>query len=212
MTKNSNIWVAIIGLALVAVFGFAVPGWKNHLPIVGTNNSNTNQETSTPISISGSETSTSQIAPIMTAPKSKPNPTSKTIETPSLSPAQNTITKSTSNLLTVTYQGGTCPGNQICSTLKTILRDGSYFVNGIRSYRLNPTAAENLLKQIDTANFANIKSKPFSGECPTKTGGQELIYVFYSSNGQITTVSSCQTAIDYSSPLFAAVKSLLPPF
>ena len=109
-------------------------------------------------------------------------------------------------LVTVTTRGGECPASACGSTL-VVERDG----------RLRQTAPEELVLgevtpealavldgAIKTADFAAIRSRPFTGECPVNFDGQEVIYEFGAPSGA-ERIASCESEIDPDHPLFQAV-------
>ena len=57
---------------------------------------------------------------------------------------------------------------------------------------------------IRATDFAEIFSRPFTGECPTAYDGQELVFEFATPQG-VQRIASCSVQVDYESPLFAAV-------
>ena len=113
---------------------------------------------------------------------------------------------STLPLVTVTTRGGECPAGACGSTL-VVERDG----------RLRQTTPEELLLgqvtpdalavldgAIKTADFAAIRSRQFTGECPVNFDGQEIIYEFGAPD-RLERIASCETEIDPDHPLFQAV-------
>ena len=87
-------------------------------------------------------------------------------------------------------------------------RDGTYvWLNDtgqtVRG-RLPAAQVELLEIRIAGANFTVIRSRPFTKICPTAYDGQEIAYRFFTA-GAGESISSCQTEIDYQSPLFAVV-------
>ncbi|HUQ44352.1 MAG TPA: hypothetical protein VM451_08120, partial [Candidatus Limnocylindria bacterium] len=72
-----------------------------------------------------------------------------------------------------------------------------------------PAAAmATLTNAIVTTDYAALKSKPFTGECPIAFDGQELIFEFAAPGGT-QRVASCEVEIDWSHPLFIAVATAL---
>lgn len=113
-------------------------------------------------------------------------------------------------LVTVTTRGGECPEGACGSTL-VVERDG----------RLRHTAPENVVLgqvtpealaaldgAIKTADFATIRARPFTGECPVNFDGQEVVYEFGAPGG-VERIASCETEIDPNHPLFKAVEAAL---
>ena len=113
-------------------------------------------------------------------------------------------------LVTVTSRGGECPDGPCGSTL-VIDRDGQLRQTGPEDVVLGQVPPE-LLAALDaaikTTDFAAIRARPFTGECPVNFDGQERIYEFGAPGG-IERVASCETEIDADHPVFAAVKAAL---
>src|SRR6185295_10208795 len=113
-------------------------------------------------------------------------------------------------LVTVETRGGECPAGA-CGRTITIDRDGRVHLaakppNDLGS--VTPEVLTTLQTLIATADFAAIKSRPFTGDCPTAYDGQETIYSF-STPGGVETIASCTFAVDPSTPLFAAVDAVV---
>jgi hypothetical protein len=64
---------------------------------------------------------------------------------------------------------------------------------------------------IEAADFAEIRSHPFTGECPTAYDGQEVIFEFATLHG-VERIASCEVAVDFSSPLLAAAAAAVGPY
>jgi hypothetical protein len=58
------------------------------------------------------------------------------------------------------------------------------------------------------ANYNQLQSRPFTGECPTAVDGQKHVYTFHVPTGD-ETFDSCKVAIDANHPLFRAVAAAL---
>jgi hypothetical protein len=109
-------------------------------------------------------------------------------------------------LLTVQMRGGMCP-EDMCDTTVVLERDGRVHNGKTPSTdlgRVNGNAYAALDTAIQSTNFAAMKSKPFTGQCPIAFDGQELIFEF-SIGGTTQRLASCETEIDWGSPLFVAV-------
>jgi hypothetical protein len=61
---------------------------------------------------------------------------------------------------------------------------------------------------IRAADFAAIRARPFTGECPVNYDGQEVIYEFGTPGG-VERIASCETEVDSDAPLFRAVTEAL---
>jgi hypothetical protein len=96
-------------------------------------------------------------------------------------------------LLTVSTRGGMCPAGA-CGQTVILERDG----------RVPTEAMAALTTAVNQADYAAIKARPFTGECPVNFDGQELIFEF---NVGSTTqrIASCEVDIDWGHPLFVAV-------
>jgi hypothetical protein len=113
-------------------------------------------------------------------------------------------------LVTPEARGGHCPEGE-CRAIVSIEADG-------RVHRVEPDAAEIHRvgsQSIDVLNsalaltdFAAIRSRPFTGVCPTAVDGQELIFTFATPAGP-ERISSCEVEIDFEQPLFVAVDTII---
>lgn len=114
-------------------------------------------------------------------------------------------------LLMVEGRGGLCPYGG-CYSKTEIYKNGSYsYQDGARQITGELASndisnLERLKRLIQKANFIRIKSKKFTGLCPTAYDGQELIYTFYPS-GEV--IATCTYAVDVNSSLFRAIGDLL---
>ena len=61
-----------------------------------------------------------------------------------------------------------------------------------------------LAAAIQATDFAALRARPFTGECPTAFDGQELIFEFSVGTGT-QRLASCDVDIDWGQPLFVAV-------
>ncbi len=113
-------------------------------------------------------------------------------------------------LVAVETRGGECPAGA-CGQTITIDRDGRVRLATKPPNELGNVAPE-VLRTIDTliatTDFGSIKSRPFTGDCPTAYDGQETIYTFSAPGGD-ETIASCSVAIDSSLPLFATVDAVI---
>lgn len=112
----------------------------------------------------------------------------------------------TGPLLTVSTRGGMCPAGP-CGQTVVVERDGRVHSadkppNALGQVTAQAMAA--LTTAVQQADYAALKSHPFTGECPVNFDGQELIFEF---NVGTTTqrIASCEVDIDRGSPLFIAV-------
>lgn len=123
------------------------------------------------------------------------------------------ITLKSDKLLEIEYRGGDCPNG--CSTKYAISRMGFFTKDdytGQNTFHLGKALDQvkitGLIQEIEKADFSLIRSKPFTGVCPTAFDGQEITYKFYTTQ-TLETVSSCQTEIDYNSELFKTIQSVI---
>ena len=117
---------------------------------------------------------------------------------------------STLPLVTVTTRGGECVNGPCGSTL-VVERDGRLHQTAPEAVvvgQVTPEALAALDGAIKTADFAAIRSVPFTGECPVNFDGQETIYVFGAPSG-LERIASCETEVDPDHPLFRAVELAL---
>jgi hypothetical protein len=113
-------------------------------------------------------------------------------------------------LVTVTTRGGECPEGACGSTL-VIERDGRLRQTAPETVVLGqvpPDALVALDGAIKTADFAAIRARPFTGECPVDFDGQEVVYEFAGPDG-MERIASCDVEIDPNHPLFKAVEAAL---
>lgn len=117
---------------------------------------------------------------------------------------------STLPLVTVTTRGGECPEGTCGSTL-VVERDGQLHQTAPEELvlgQVTPDALALLDGAIKTADFAAIRSRPFTGECPVNFDGQEVIYEFGAPGGA-ERIASCESEVDPDHPLFRAVELAL---
>jgi hypothetical protein len=130
---------------------------------------------------------------------------------PSVSAQPATSSPPSSGLLvTVETRGGMCLQGACGSTI-AIETDG-------RVHAIAPAPAElgtlpvrtleALTTEITQADFAALKSHPFTDTCPIAYDGQETIYVFSTSSGP-ERLASCEVVVDPTAPLFLAVAAAL---
>lgn len=116
----------------------------------------------------------------------------------------------TGPLVTVTTRGGECFDGP-CGSTVTVERDGT-----VRDAAKPPnelgTVPQDVLTALDaavkTTDFDAIRAVPFTGECPVNFDGQEWIYEFGAPSG-VERIATCETEVDPSHPVFAAVAAAL---
>jgi len=64
---------------------------------------------------------------------------------------------------------------------------------------------------IRATDFAELRSHPFTGTCPTAYDGQEVVLEFGAPGG-VERIASCEVEIDPSALLFVAVANAVGPF
>ncbi len=109
-------------------------------------------------------------------------------------------------LMAVQTRGGMCPEGA-CETTIYVERDGLIHQAAKLPNQLGlvpATALTELEQQIAATDFDEVRSHPFTGNCPTAFDGQEVVFEFATTQG-VERIESCQVAIDYASPLFSAV-------
>ena len=116
----------------------------------------------------------------------------------------------TGPLVTVQMRGGMCPDGA-CDSSVTLERDGRVHSSAKPPNNLGvvPAAQMNTLAAaVAGTDFAALKARPFTGECPIAFDGQELVFEFATLTGT-QTLASCQVEIDWGHPLFIAVGAAL---
>ncbi|MBI4020522.1 MAG: hypothetical protein HY367_04265 [Candidatus Aenigmarchaeota archaeon] len=114
-------------------------------------------------------------------------------------------------LLRIEVIGGLCPYGG-CHSEIVMQKNGHYnhsAGNGFdyREGDLDAAMAGELAALIEKADFDAIRSKGFTGLCPTAYDGAEATYTFYTSRGP-ESVDSCVSEIDYTSPLFSKLREI----
>jgi hypothetical protein len=116
----------------------------------------------------------------------------------------------TGTLVTVTMHGGEC-ATVPCDRSVFLDADGHVHASTKPPNDLGQVPANVmtiLTAAIAQADFAAIKSHPFSGQCPTGVDGQELIFEF-AVGGGTQRIASCEVDIDWGSPLFVALAAAI---
>ncbi len=113
-------------------------------------------------------------------------------------------------LMTIETRGGRCVDGP-CGERVAVERDGLVHrlaPNAGEVARLTPDEVAAIDAAIRATDFADLRSRPFTGECPVNFDGQELIYEFSAPSG-VERIASCEVEIDPNHPLFATVQALL---
>jgi hypothetical protein len=119
----------------------------------------------------------------------------------------------TGPLLTVETRGGECFAAP-CGMTVTVERDGRVHSAAKPPNDLGtvpPDALAALDAAIRTTDYATLRARRFTGECPTAFDGQELVFEFGAPGGA-QRIASCEVDIDFGQPLFVAVSTALGPF
>jgi hypothetical protein len=138
-------------------------------------------------------------APPSRAPSVFPDPTDAPI-----------VTQEPFALVTIEIRGGECPSG-LCTRLINIEGDRRLH-EVIPKDKVLGTVPEDVFDalkiEVEQANYQQIESKPFRGECPTAVDGQETIYTFHVTTGD-EEIASCKVAIDQNHPLFQATAAAI---
>jgi hypothetical protein len=116
-------------------------------------------------------------------------------------------------LLTVESRGGECLDGPCGSTI-SVDADGTVRAAAKPPNVLGtvpPAQLAALESAIKLTDFTLLKSRPFTGECPTNFDGQEFIFEFAAPGGT-ERIATCEVDVDYALPLFVAVSTALGPF
>ena len=113
-------------------------------------------------------------------------------------------------LVTVTMHGGACAAVP-CDATVYLDVDGRVHAAAKPPNDLGqvPVAKMAVLTAaLQATDFAAMKAHPFTGQCPVAVDGQELIFEF-AVGGGTQRIASCEVAIDWGQPLFAALAAAL---
>ena len=124
--------------------------------------------------------------------------------------AVDLVVPATGPLLTVSLQGGMCMDGP-CDSAVVLERDGRVHSaakppNDLGRVSAQPYAA--LDAAIQATDFDAMRARPFTGECPIAFDGQKQVFEF-SIGGTIQRLDSCESELDWSSPLFIAMVATL---
>lgn len=124
--------------------------------------------------------------------------------------ATNLAVPGTGPLLTVRHEGGMCMDGP-CDFLVVLERDGRVHDGKTPATNLGRISADAyaaLDLAIQSADFAAMRAKPFTGECPIAFDGQKQVFEF-SVGGAIQRLDSCESELDWGSPVFIAIVGAL---
>lgn len=113
-------------------------------------------------------------------------------------------------LVTVEAHGGRCPEGE-CRTVFAIESDGLVHQlepDEAEIHRVTDQTIDAYRAALSVTDFNAIRSRPFTGDCPTAFDGMELIYTFATPAGP-ERIASCDVEIDRQAPLFVAVDAIL---
>jgi hypothetical protein len=115
------------------------------------------------------------------------------------------------SLVTVEFHGGLCADGAECSSSTNLNSDGTV-TGDAKPPNVLGTMAPGVLARLQAAiaeaDFDAIRSKPFTGTCPTAFDGQEAVFTFHVPSGDIR-LAECEFELDQGSPLFDAVGAAL---
>jgi hypothetical protein len=113
-------------------------------------------------------------------------------------------------LVTVEATGGHCLEG-ICGSVVAIEADGRVHQIEPAEMAIQQVTAESidvLRTAIGTTDFEAIRSRPFTGDCPTAFDGQELVYTVETAHGP-ERIASCDVEVDPQAPLFTAIHAII---
>jgi hypothetical protein len=113
-------------------------------------------------------------------------------------------------LVIVETHGGECPQGA-CGSKIAIEPDGRVHATDPERVELGiltGATLESLLTEIGKADFAALRSHPFTGTCPVAFDGQETIYTFTTASGA-ERIATCEIIVDPAAPLFVAVSAAI---
>lgn len=125
------------------------------------------------------------------------------VTNPTTSPVENNI------LITIIVSGGRCVYG-LCRSELNINSDGSYTTVENKKKNSGQITKDDLMELqqlIQSTNFNEIKSKPFTGTCPTAYDGSEITYIVKVDNAN-ESISTCKYAVDPNLPLFTKLNKL----
>lgn len=126
-------------------------------------------------------------------------------QTPSVT-ATVAPTAQNAEVLSVTKRGGLCAPGKLCSTITTVLSDGSVTREGKDIKKLSKEQITSLQQQIKQTDFEAIKQSKFTGTCPTAYDGQETVYTINSESTK-EELPSCTYNLDLKIPLFSFIEA-----
>ena len=120
------------------------------------------------------------------------------------------VSNSKNSLIKIESGGGRCFDGPCYSKL-IIFEDGSYNLSDsnkqVKIGNIDFTNLSELKQLIDTSNFDDIKSRIFTGTCPTAYDGPVNVYTFFFDDS-LESISDCKYELNYSTGLFAKVTDI----
>jgi hypothetical protein len=116
----------------------------------------------------------------------------------------------TGRLVTVEAHGGHCREGE-CRKVFAIESDGLVHQlepDEAEIHRVTDETIEVYRTALSITDFDALRSRPFTGECPTAFDGMEVIYTLETPAGE-ERIASCEVEIDRQAPLFVAVDAIL---
>ena len=113
-------------------------------------------------------------------------------------------------LVTVEAHGGRCPEGE-CRRVFAIESDGLVHQlepDEAEIHRVSDETIDVYRTALSITDFNALRSRPFTGDCPTAFDGMEIIYTFETPGGT-ERIASCEVEIDRQAPLFVAVDAIL---
>ena len=117
------------------------------------------------------------------------------------------VQPSSAILVRVETSGGECPQGE-CGNRWEIRRDGVVISTGAVVPDIEPQVLTRIIASIDSADWAAVLARPFTGECPKNFDGQEHTYTFPTAAGDVV-VASCTTQIDPGQEPFESILNAL---
>jgi hypothetical protein len=120
--------------------------------------------------------------------------------------SSNLALPATGPLVTVEMRGGLCPAGA-CDNTVILDRDGRVHAAAKPPNDLGRADAQAmavLTAAIQATDWAALKSRRFTGQCPIAFDGQELVFEFAVGTGT-QRIASCEVDVDWGNPLFVAV-------
>ena len=113
-------------------------------------------------------------------------------------------------LVTVEAHGGHCREGE-CRRVVAIESDGLVHQlepDEAEIHRVTDETIDAYRAALSITDFNALRSRPFTGDCPTSFDGTEVVYTFATPTGP-ERIASCEVEIDRQAPLFVAVDAIL---